>query len=479
MENLPAVQVKTFGITPQSIDGAIKLAKIFAASGLMPKALNSPEAVFVAMQMGAEIGLSPMASVQNISVINGRPGIFGDAALAVVRASGLLEEFREWSEGTRKAPDWTYFCRIKRQGFDATTGSYSWAEACEAGQDRADNLSPWKKWTNRMMQFKARNFPMRDQFADILKGIRTIEENVDAIEMDSMTDGNGNPQYQVKADAGSVQESASDLGASAFDLAAEERYPDEKVRERLKDFVAATAGHHGVSDDVIKDRAMNNWDGFATAFDAWKAKATPDQEAALVPEEAIEVGGSQVPQVERPSGPPSAASVWADFRAKYINLKTASYEMFVNANKELFGNCPKEMRDEAVEKFNKIYPGRPCPIGYAPAGVKVSAEPEKQPERTVAEYMPPGLAVAPVITPAEQTLPLSCTRQYKDLMEFKNEFPTLYSQARITLAIGSDTIENCTRLHALMEKLVEQQITDEINTEENAPPDEIDEFNQF
>ena len=64
---------RSFGITPRGIDEAIRLAKIMAASGLMPKSIETPEAVFVAMQMGAEIGLSPMASVQNIAVINGTP----------------------------------------------------------------------------------------------------------------------------------------------------------------------------------------------------------------------------------------------------------------------------------------------------------------------------------------------------------------------------------------------------------------------
>ena len=98
-ENLPMVQKRSFGIIPRGIDETIKLAKIMSSSGLMPKCIQTPEAVFVAMQMGAEIGLSPMASVQNIAVINGRPGIYGDAVMAVVRASGLLEELKEWTEG--------------------------------------------------------------------------------------------------------------------------------------------------------------------------------------------------------------------------------------------------------------------------------------------------------------------------------------------------------------------------------------------
>ena len=235
--SLPTVQSRSFGITPRGIDEAIRLAKIMAASGLMPKSIETPEAVFVAMQMGAEIGLSPMASVQNIAVINGRPGIYGDAALAIIRSSGLLEEFKEWSEGERKKPNWTFHCKVKRKGFEAVTGSYSWAEALEAGFDQVKPESPWKRWTNRMMQFKARNFAMRDQFADYLKGIRTIEENSDAIVLESTVGNDGNEQYQLKAPAETELSGSGRIDENAFDILAAEQYPEGQ--EKLIEFVGS------------------------------------------------------------------------------------------------------------------------------------------------------------------------------------------------------------------------------------------------
>ena len=51
----------------------------------------SVEAAYCAATFGAELGLGPWASIQNISVINGRPAVLGPTPLsAIVQRSGLL-----------------------------------------------------------------------------------------------------------------------------------------------------------------------------------------------------------------------------------------------------------------------------------------------------------------------------------------------------------------------------------------------------
>jgi hypothetical protein len=44
------------------------------------------EAVLIALQHGAELGLPKMASLQNIAVINGKPSVYGDALMALVQS---------------------------------------------------------------------------------------------------------------------------------------------------------------------------------------------------------------------------------------------------------------------------------------------------------------------------------------------------------------------------------------------------------
>jgi hypothetical protein len=454
-QNLPAVEKRSFGITPHGIEEAIRLAKIMAASGLMPKSIETPEAVFVAMQMGAEIGLSPMASVQNIAVINGRPGIYGDAALAIVRSSGLLEEFKEWSEGDRKKPNWTYHCRVKRKGCEAVTGSYSWAEALEAGFDQVKPESPWKRWTNRMMQFKARNFAMRDQFADFLKGIRTIEENSDAIVLESTVGNDGHEQYQLKVPAETELSGSGSIDENAFDILAAEQYPEG--REKLIEFVALTAKANGASVDDLKSRAVGNWSEFIKAFETWMSKQASAKKESDKEKETPAAPKTATPDPANVAGhqaPPSDAAVWNNFRTRYINLKGPGFSTFVFQNMDLFRHCPKDLLMEAIEKWVKLYPNQPWPL----AGTQAPAPETPASEKT------------------ESAMPLSYTPQYKNLMTRKAEFPNEYAAAKKELGSMPNTVEDCDKILSRMMEMVEAQIDKDYGIPDGAGPEGFEKF---
>ena len=75
-----------------------------------------------------EIGLPPMQAIQSIAIINNRPTIYGDGALALVRASGLLEEMNERTDGQGDAM--VAICTVKRRGEpQATVRQFSVVDA--------------------------------------------------------------------------------------------------------------------------------------------------------------------------------------------------------------------------------------------------------------------------------------------------------------------------------------------------------------
>ncbi|MFZ8927531.1 MAG: hypothetical protein ACO3CU_12320, partial [Candidatus Nanopelagicales bacterium] len=49
----------------------------------------------VEVRVGREIGLGTLQALQSIAVINGRPSVWGDAMLALVRGSGLCVYMHE------------------------------------------------------------------------------------------------------------------------------------------------------------------------------------------------------------------------------------------------------------------------------------------------------------------------------------------------------------------------------------------------
>ncbi len=156
--------------------------------------MDTPEKVSVAILTGLEIGVKPMQAVQGIAVIGGRPCIWGDLALGIVRGSGALEYIRETYEGDESACDWTAarpegamldfkaVCRVKRVGQPEIVTEFSVRDAVVAklwgkrGYNGKD--TPWITNPKRMIKMRARGFGLRDGFADALKGLYIAEEMI-------------------------------------------------------------------------------------------------------------------------------------------------------------------------------------------------------------------------------------------------------------------------------------------------------------
>ena len=177
-------------MVPRNFEGLWRMAEIMARSGMMPTNMEKPETVFVAVQMGLEVGLPPMAAVQNIAVINGRPSIWGDAVLGLVRSSGQLERFKEASEGEFPKDNFMAVCIAKRKGDpDEIKREFSIADAKNAGlwcQDHPtekQKFTPWFKYPKRMLQMRARSWALRDGFGDVLRGLQMREEVQDIIDV--------------------------------------------------------------------------------------------------------------------------------------------------------------------------------------------------------------------------------------------------------------------------------------------------------
>ncbi len=162
---------------PRNLTEAIEFAKLIADSGMVPKDyIGRPGAIVVALQMGMEVGLQPMQALQSIAVINGRPSIWGDGALAIIKAhpdfAGIEEDDIETIKKNNRA-----VCVLKRRGQKDVRMTFDQNDAQTAGLWK--KAGPWTTAPFRMMQMRARSFAMRDQFPDALKGIVTAEEAQD------------------------------------------------------------------------------------------------------------------------------------------------------------------------------------------------------------------------------------------------------------------------------------------------------------
>ena len=165
------------GLALATFDDAWRFWQMVAKTDFAPKDFkNKPESCMLAGQHGAELGLGPMQSLQCIAVINGRPTIWGDAALALVQSSPVCEFVSETVEGD--GDQMVATCVAKRRGYPAPSAvKFSVADAKKAGL--WGKSGPWSQYPKRMLQLRARGFALRDAFPDVLRGLVTAEEAQD------------------------------------------------------------------------------------------------------------------------------------------------------------------------------------------------------------------------------------------------------------------------------------------------------------
>ncbi len=176
----------------------VDFANIMAKSGMVPKAYSGkPNDIIVAMVYGHHLGLPPTTSIQNIAVIGGKPALYGDGLLALIRSNSACPYVEERVE--QVGDDIVATCKIGRyrrghggEVIDDTIRTFSRTEAVHAGLWGKEG--PWRSYPKRMLQMRARAFAARDAFADFLTGVGVVEELND---IPMPTNDDGTPKMTV------------------------------------------------------------------------------------------------------------------------------------------------------------------------------------------------------------------------------------------------------------------------------------------
>ena len=159
------------GVSLRSLEDTLIFAKAVIDSNMAPKSFDTPQKVLVAIQMGAEVGLPPMAALQNIAVINGRPSIWGDAVPGICQS--MTEDYKQEVVGSDES--YGYRVTVRRKGrADPIVSTFTVSQAKKAGL--WGKAGPWTQYPDRMLLNRARTFAMRDAFPDKMRGLLTVEE---------------------------------------------------------------------------------------------------------------------------------------------------------------------------------------------------------------------------------------------------------------------------------------------------------------
>ena len=261
------------GFAPQTMAEAMQFSETLAASSMVPRQYQGkPQDILVCVQWGLELGLAPMQALQNIAVINGKPSVYGDAAMALVQASSVCEDVQEFFEGEGTANP-IAVCIAKRRGRTPVTVRFSVEDAKRAGL--WGKQGPWTQYPKRMMAMRARGFALRDAFADVLKGLITAEEAQDYPTEQAPRDITpAKPANPLDAIAAPVVEPEVDVIAEAQANAAAQMAAAEDAEDIEAQFVADVVE---VAEVVEPDYDTNNfWALFVPGKEPF---VCPDQQA--------------------------------------------------------------------------------------------------------------------------------------------------------------------------------------------------------
>lgn len=161
-----------------------QLASVISkANGMIPAAFEGKENnIFLAMQYGASVGLNPIASLQNINVIKGKPSFSGQTYAGLVRLAGHTLRIERDEKNMRAK------CTIIRKDDPdhPTVTVFTMADAERAGL--TSNPS-YKKYPMQMLTWRAVTDCARNACSELFLGVGgayTSDELSDGVREDEV-----------------------------------------------------------------------------------------------------------------------------------------------------------------------------------------------------------------------------------------------------------------------------------------------------
>jgi hypothetical protein len=201
---------------------------------MFPPSLNTREKLFIAIQMGAELGFTPMQSIGTIAVVNNRPCVYGDGLSALIRHSPVCKSL---SAPSYQGKDETRVCTVKaeRTNGDTCSATFGYADAKKAGLLSRDT---YRNYPDDMYWRRALGRAAKQLFGDVLCGLSLAEEQQDIAYADE-------PSLESGDDA-----PLDSLDDAAALLAADEPRPSDPTPEELADMRREQQAERRVRGDV-------------------------------------------------------------------------------------------------------------------------------------------------------------------------------------------------------------------------------------
>lgn len=320
-----SVTIINAGIAPSSL---VKFAAPDAsAADIEALGKRNVAAVATCIMAGAELGLPPMVSLRAFTVINGRPALYADGNIAVIRKAKdsegkpICEYIRQGFEvGDTDELTFAWVEARRRDNGEPHREEFSIADAKQAGlwddnpfkrakvwrngvqgwHDDVPNDAVWFRYPRRMMMWRAAGYCLRWLFADVLGG---MPDEYEAREIEGMVDITP-PRNATRPAPPPVPEDEAEVETAA------EPQPEPPAPKPSKARKPKSDSPKDIVVEAVGVAAENNRAQYVEDFDrAREAKTTAVVENTATGDPmTVDTGTGQVIEDEEDPEPPSTSA---------------------------------------------------------------------------------------------------------------------------------------------------------------------------
>ncbi len=156
--NTAPMNVTNIWVDKDAFEQTQRVAIMLSKSQMIPeKYQNKPQDCFVAIEMAARAGLSPLAVLQNVDVVKGKPRWSGQACMAIINSCGRFRDAHPVYTGAKGSDNRACFIRAIRISDGEVVDGTEISMKMAAAEGWMSNPK-WKNMPEQMLFYRAAAF---------------------------------------------------------------------------------------------------------------------------------------------------------------------------------------------------------------------------------------------------------------------------------------------------------------------------------
>jgi hypothetical protein len=176
--------------TVQGFEGLQRIAKLFAASDIVPPQYKSLPNAVIAVDMALRMGANPLLTMQNLYVVHNRPAWSAQFLIATFNKSGRYSSISYEFQGKEGTDEWG--CRAvttETATGQRIAGPLVTIELAKAEGWYSKAGSKWKTMPELMLRYRSATFLVRTVAPEIAMGLHTVEEVSETYDLEPAANG--------------------------------------------------------------------------------------------------------------------------------------------------------------------------------------------------------------------------------------------------------------------------------------------------